>query len=368
MTGLTRPRLPGQGDGSRDFGAPEFGRGPKFTRGRFPRGRRRLPGRGSGRRSAARVLRPEEYGQEHEVGPGGFPQRTPGRSFQDLPKRESRGRHSSAPAAVTARTTASARRRLRSRARTTASARRALPSAVGQDGAFGQEGGHGQDNGFGHARTAASATRTAAARTTASAAARRRPSVTRRLRAGQRLQPGELPRPRRRLPRVGREHRAGRHLGTRRRPGQDNDGGWGRPAGRSAAPWEERPQQDAGYPGPDGGQDFGQQDFGRQDYTRQAPRPSFSAQDYDGQDFGRPGRTRASTAAARDVTARMDPALQDFFAPQRGGAPGYPGQGPGRSGESRDSPVPSAHRRLGGPGPPARRHRAAPRVARTAPR
>ena len=33
----------------------------------------------------------------------------------------------------------------------------------------------------------------------------------------------------------------------------------------------------------------------------------------------------------------MDPALQDFFAPQRGGAAGYPGQGPGRSGEPRDS-------------------------------
>ncbi len=32
----------------------------------------------------------------------------------------------------------------------------------------------------------------------------------------------------------------------------------------------------------------------------------------------------------------MDPALQDFFAPQRGGAAGYPGQGPGRSGEPRD--------------------------------
>ena len=73
--------------------------------------------------------------------------------------------------------------------------------------------------------------------------------------------------------------------------GQDNDGGWGRPAGRSAAPWDERGQQDAGYQDPDG-QDFGQQDFGRQDYTRQAPRPSYAGPGLRGPGLPRPAGTR----------------------------------------------------------------------------
>ena len=50
-----------------------------------------------------------------------------------------------------------------------------------------------------------------------------------------------------------------------------------------------------------------------------------------------PGDPAGFQRGDRDTTARMDPALQDFFAPQRGGTAGYPGQGPGRSGEPRDS-------------------------------
>ena len=62
-----------------------------------------------------------------------------------------------------------------------------------------------------------------------------------------------------------------------------------------------------------------------QDYTRQAPRPGFTPQDYEGQDFhgqqgSGPQEPQGFGRGDRDDAARMDPALQDFFAPQRGGA------------------------------------------------
>ena len=302
--------FPGQGDGSRDFGqdfgAQDFGRGgPSSPPAGFPEVGGGYPGE-----SAAGGPPPEffgqEYGQDHEIGPGGFPQRTPGRSFEDLPRRESRGRHSSAPSGGYGQDNGYG-----------------ADSAYGQDNnggyghetggygqepGYGQESGYGQDNGFGQDNP-----------------------------FGQ--DSG-----------FGQDSAFGQDWGGGAEApdawgaggGQQSDGGWGRAAGRSAAPWEERPQQDAGYPGLDGQQDFGQQDFGRQDYTRQAPRADFGGQDYDGgHDFGGqqglgPQESLGFDSGDRDVSARMDPALQDFFAPQRGGTGGYPGQGPGRPGD-RDS-------------------------------
>src|SRR6185312_452650 len=208
--------FPGQGDGSRDFGqdfgAQDFGRGgPSSPPAGFPEVGGGYPGE-----SAAGGPPPEffgqEYGQDHEIGPGGFPQRTPGRSFEDLPRRDSRGRHSSAPS-----------------------------GGYGQDNGYGVDSAYGQDNNGGYGRET----------------------------GGYGQEPG-----------YGQESGYGQDWGGGAEApdawgaggGQQGDGGWGRAAGRSAAPWEERPQQDAGYPGLDGQQDFGQQDFGRQDYTRQAPR------------------------------------------------------------------------------------------------
>jgi hypothetical protein len=299
--------FPGQGDGSRDFGqdfgAQDFGHGgPSSPPAGFPEVGGGYPGE-----SAAGGPPPDffgqEYGQDHEIGPGGFPQRTPGRSFEDLPRRDSRGRHSSAPGGGYGQ-----------------------DSGYGADGGYGQEtngayghenGGYGQESGYGQDSPFGQDT---AAFGQAGA--------------------------------FGQDSAFGQDWGGGGAPeapdtwgaggGQQGDDGWGRAAGRSAAPWEERPQQDAGYPGQDG-----QQDFGRQDYTRQAPRPDFGAQDYDGQDFGGqqglgqqglgPQESLGFDRGDRDMAARMDPALQDFFAPQRGGTGGYPGQGPGRPGDPRDS-------------------------------
>jgi len=298
--------FPGQGDGSRDFGqdfgAQDFGRGgPSSPPAGFPEVGGGYPGE-----SAAGGPPPEffgqEYGQDHEIGPGGFPQRTPGRSFEDLPRRESRGRHSSAPSGGYGQDNGygadSAYGQDNNGGYGHETGGYGQESGYGQDNGFGQDNPFGQDNGFGHDNG------------------------------------------------FGQDSAFGQDWGGggAEAPdawgaggGQQSDGGWGRAAGRSAAPWEERPQQDAGYPGLDGQQDFGQQDFGRQDYTRQAPRADFGGQDYDGgHDFGGPQESLGFDRGDRDVSARMDPALQDFFAPQRGGTGGYPGQGPGRPGD-RDS-------------------------------
>jgi hypothetical protein len=308
--------FPGQGDGSRDFGqdfgAQDFGRGgPSSPPAGFPEAGGGFPGE-----SAAGGPPPEffgqEYGQDHEIGPGGFPQRTPGRSFEDLPRREARGRHSSAPGGGYGQESGygadSGYGQETNGAYGHENSGYGQETSYGQDGGFGQdhpfgqETGYGQDGGFGQDNP------------------------------------------------FGQDSAFGQDWGGGAEApdawgaggGQQGDGGWGRAAGRSAAPWEERPQQDAGYPGLDGQQDFGQQDFGRQDYTRQAPRADFGGQDYDGgQDFGGqqgpgPQESLGFDRGDRDMAARMDPALQDFFAPQRGGTGGYPGQGPGRPGD-RDS-------------------------------
>jgi len=303
--------FPARGDGSRDFGqdfgAQDFGRGgPSSPPAGFPEVGGGYPGE-----SAAGGPPPEffgqEYGQDHEIGPGGFPQRTPGRSFEDLPRRESRGRHSSAPSGGYGQDNGygadSAYGQDNNGGYGHETGGYGQESGYGQDNGFGQDNPFGQDNGFGHDNG------------------------------------------------FGQDSAFGQDWGGggAEAPdawgaggGQQSDGGWGRAAGRSAAPWEERPQQDAGYPGLDGQQDFGQQDFGRQDYTRQAPRADFGGQDYDGgHDFGGqqglgPQESLGFDRGDRDVSARMDPALQDFFAPQRGGTGGYPGQGPGRPGD-RDS-------------------------------
>jgi len=300
--------FPGQGDGSRDFGqdfgAQDFGRGgPSSPPAGFPEVGGGYPGE-----SAAGGPPPEffgqEYGQDHEIGPGGFPQRTPGRSFEDLPRRESRGRHSSAPSGGYGQDNGygadSAYGQDNNGGYGHETGGYGQESGYGQDNGFGQDNPFGQDNGFGHDNG------------------------------------------------FGQDSAFGQDWGGggAEAPdawgaggGQQSDGGWGRAAGRSAAPWEERPQQDAGYPGLGGQQDFGQQDFGRQDYTRQAPRADFGGQDYDGgHDFGGqqglgPQESLGFDRGDRDVSARMDPALQDFFAPQRGGTGGYPGQGPGRPGD-----------------------------------
>ena len=105
------------GDGSRDFGQ-DFGRGgPGSPREGFPEAGGGFPGE-----SPAGTPPPEffgqEYGQDEDLGPSRFPQRTPGRSLQDLPRRDPRGRHSSGP-----------------------------DGSYGQDSAFRPEGSYGQENG-----------------------------------------------------------------------------------------------------------------------------------------------------------------------------------------------------------------------------
>jgi hypothetical protein len=295
-----------------DFGGHEFGRGgPSSPAAGFPEA-------GGGFAGESRAGGPpseffgQEYGQDQEPGPGGFPQRTPGGSFQNLPRRESRGRHSSAPGGAYGQDNGFGQE-----------------GAYGHDGAFGQEGAYGQDGSFG--QDGAFGGRNGSFGQDGAFGGRDGAFAQEN---GYGQENGH-----------GQDSAYGQGWGGAADQadnwgpgGQENDGGWGHAAGRPAAPWDERPQQDAGYPGQDG-QEFGQQDFGRQDYTRQAP--GFTPQDYDGQDFhGQQGfgpqEPQGFGRGDRDSAARMDPALQDFFVPERGGTSGYQGQGPGRPGEPRD--------------------------------
>src|SRR5262249_28118867 len=87
-----------------------------------------------------------------------------------------------------------------------------------------------------------------------------------------------------------------------------------------------------------GQQEFGQQEFGRPDYPQQAAGGAgYAPQDFENQEFpGRPGGGPQGFGRDDfDRAARNDPALQDFFAPQRGGSGAYPGEG--RSGDARES-------------------------------
>ena len=314
----------GQGDGSRDFpqdfGVQDFGRGgPSSPPEGFPEVGGGYPGEGQAGGPPPEFFG-QEYGQDQEPGSGGFPRRTPGRSFQDLPRRETRGGYSGDGYGQENGYGAE--------------------NGYGHDNGYGQYAAFGQDNGYGH--DAAFGQDNGYGQEAAfgqDAAFGREAGFAQDSAYGQNWGGGGAEQP---------DPWAAAN-------GQDNDGGWGRAAGRSAAPWEERPQQDA-YPGQEGQefgqqgfgqQEFGQQEFGGQDYTRQAQRPSFATQDYDGQEFpGQQGRGSLDAPGFergdRDMAARMDPALQDFFAPQRGGGTsGYPSQAPGRSGEPRDRFRPS---------------------------
>ena len=115
------------GAGSRDFGeefgSQEFGRmAPGSPAAGFPE----VGGGFPGDRSAAGPP-PEffggDYGQQDPNGSGGYPQRTPGRSLHDLPRRDTR------PAAQ--------------------DGGYGQEAGYGQDGAYGQEAGYGQDAAFG---------------------------------------------------------------------------------------------------------------------------------------------------------------------------------------------------------------------------
>ena len=295
----------GQGDGSRDFGqeygAQDFGRGgPSSPPAGFPEVGGGFPGE-----SPVGGPPPEFFGQDYDQdqdsGPAVFPKRTPGRSLQDLPRRDPRSRPTSVPSDSYGQGNGYGQE----------------PSYGGQGNGYAQEPSYGgQDNG--HPQEPSYAQESSYGRDNA----------------------------------YGQEGGAfGQDWGGSGADqadgwganGQEDDGGWGRPAGRSAAPWEEPSQQGPGYGDADG-PGFGQQDFGGQDYTRQAPRPGFipndnAGQDFPGQDF--PGQEVGPQEMSgfnrqdRDTVARMDPALQDFFAPQRGGGSGgYPDQG--RPGEPRD--------------------------------
>jgi len=241
-----------------------------------------------------------------DVGPSGYPQRTPGQSMRDLPRRESRGRHS-APAASYGSDSAYGG-----------------GNGFGQDSAFGQDNGFGQDrdNGFGHS---------------AAPAPVRTPDWGSGPDAGQNWSPAA--------------------------PDASDDGGWGRPAGRSVPPWEERPEQDFGIPD-------------RQEPPRREPGlPGHRGQgDFPG-DQGFPGEQafpgqQEPGFPNRDSDARMDPALQDFFAPQAGRQDadrpepgrldsgrfeGRPGPGPSSSGPSGpglpDLGQPDFGQRRGAPNP-----------------
>src|SRR3984885_10372678 len=119
-----------------DFGGQDFGRGgPSSPAAGFPEAGG-FPGE-----SQAGGPPPEffgqEYGQEQELGPGGFPQRTPGESFQNLPRRESRGRHSSAPGGYGQDNGFGSDNGF------------ASGNGFGQESAYGHDGAFGQENGYG---------------------------------------------------------------------------------------------------------------------------------------------------------------------------------------------------------------------------
>jgi hypothetical protein len=301
------------GDGSRDFGqdfgAPDFGRGgPSSPAGGFPEARGGFPGDGPAGGPPPEFFG-QDYGQDQDLGPGpgGFPQRTPGRSLQDLPRRDTRGgRHGgSAPANGYGQDSGYGQ----DNGYGQEPAYNQEPS-FGQEPAFGQEAAYGQDGGYGQ----------------------QEPSFGQEPAFGQDAAFG-------RNGAFGQDW-GGTGTGTDQADhwgpgGQDSDGGWGRTAGRSAAPWDERPQQDPGYGDANGfgrqePNGFGRQEsngFGRQEYGRQPENPASAPADYTSLDLtGQQGPGRGPQAPPdygrrdRDLAARNDPALQDFFAPTRGGS------------------------------------------------
>ena len=345
----TFPAEPSRELGSQDFAARDFGRTPPSSPAAgFPE----LPGGyaaaggpdGPPPEFFATGVGPED---SRELSPGGYPQRTPGQSLRDLPRRE--GRHSSAQPAGYGQNggfgqdsafgqnggfgPGGAFGQLSSAAPDGASGRN---STVGQQNGFGPDSGFGQDNAYGQ------------------------DSVYGLGWGGSTDQPRSQPQP---------------QFGGRGDLAQQADGGWERGSGRPPAQWLDNPRQDAGYPDQPAagfaGQDYGRrppgadgQEYGRlaadsleygrpaaaeQEYGRRpgqrgqdGPGPDYPAQayagqgyagpgladpDYPGQDYpGRPGRGPQQPFDDRrdhDPSASLDPALQDFFAPQAGGTPGY---------------------------------------------
>lgn len=215
----------------------------------------------------------QEYGQEQDRGPSGYPQRTPGQSFQDLPRRDpARDRQPGGYGQDDGYGQSGA---FGQEYRGGAEEQTVRWTPAGQDNGFGHDNGYGQDNGFGHEGG-----------------------------YGQDSAFGQ--------DWGGSGADQADRWGAPEHGGQD-DGGWGRTAGRSAAPWDERPQQDAGFGDADGG------------YGRQPENFGYSGQDYPGQDYagqhGRGGQAPVEFGRQeRDSSARNDPALQDFFAPSQNGS------------------------------------------------
>lgn len=270
----------------------------------------------------------EGYGQEQ--GSGAYPQRTPGESLGDLARRESQGRHSSAQDNAYGQGGGYGDGGYGSYGQgggyggESGYGSEGNGNGYGQDGSYGQGGGYGHDNGYGQ-------------------------------------DSGH-----------GQDWAGGTGQGDPWGQGGQDHGSWDRAAGQSAGPWSERGQQEAGYPaqsGQDyGRQDYGQQDFGRDDYQRQAAAPGFPDQDYSGQDYpgdygdqGYPGQSPNGYARPDH-----DPALQDFFAPQRGGTGGYAAPGADRSSDSRYRQAADQWDDPGRPRPPrgGTGPRPAPRVPR----
>ena len=300
---------PGAGsrDFGEDFGSQEFGRmAPGSPSAGFPEVAGGFPGEPSPAGPPPEFFG-QGYGQQDPNGSGGYPQRTPGRSLQDLSRRDPRDMRSGAQDA-----------------------------GYGQESAYGQDAGYSQESAYGQDWGA----------------------------AGQ-----------------GDGWNGG---------GQDN-GGWERTTARPGAPWDDRAQRDAGYQDLDGpgfgrqepgqlgysaqdyaGQDYPAQDYPAQDYAGQDyPAQDYPAQDYAGQDYpGQQGRGPQEPPAydrrGREAAAQMDPALQDFFAPQAGYSP-QPGGAPGQPREPRYRQDDDGWDGPGRPQPP--RGGTGPRpVPRTAPR
>jgi hypothetical protein len=353
----------GARDHGQDFGAPDFGGGysGEGTPGGPP---------------------PEFFGQDYgqdqnmDLGPGGFPQRTPGRSLQDLPRRETRGGYGSAPAGGYGQQGGYGPDDGFDQDGPT----QRLEITYGQGGGYGQDAGYGQGSAFGQndafdqgstfrqeggfGQDAAFGQEAAFGQDNSF---RQDGGFGQEGRFGQEAAFGQ-DNSFRQEGGFGQDAAFGQDWGggaDQAQPdawgqgGQDNDGGWSRTAGRSAAPWDERPQQDAGYGDADG--------FGRQDFGRQPEGPGYSAKDYAGQDIpGQQGRGTQESPEfgrmGRDTSARNDPALQDFFSPTRGGA-GFSNQGPGRPGgepRERFTQAPGDWAKPGGGGEPRERFTQAP--------
>ena len=223
--------------------------------------------------------------------PAGFPAAGGGSPASDRPRTR---RPSSSGRTTASRTrTAPAATRSARQARSLATTCRSATASCGQRcGAYGQDGGYGQDA---------------------------------RLRPGHRLRPGQ--RPSARTPGYGQDSGYGQDWGAAdqaRRLGSAD----ARPA-RPARRGIDRGQRDAGYPGPrrrlrPPGSRPPRTTAGAGLRRPGLPGPGLRGQDVPGQQDAARRSPRPTAAGEPDSAARMDPALQDFFAPQAG----YAGRSP----------------------------------------